>query len=105
HGQADRGDPRQSRGAGGPARVPRKAGPALVTTLLVANRGEIARRIIRTARRMRMRTVAIYSDADAELPYVREADDAIRIGPAPASESYLAIDRVIAAARDRKRHV
>ncbi|HKC90521.1 MAG TPA: biotin carboxylase N-terminal domain-containing protein, partial [Candidatus Limnocylindria bacterium] len=54
-----------------------------MTTLLVANRGEIARRIFRTARRMRMRTVAVYSDADAKLPYVREADAALRIGPAP----------------------
>src|SRR5206468_10857838 len=84
HGEADRGDPREPRGAGGPARVPRKAGPALVTTLLVANRGEIARRIFRTAKRMGMRTVAVYSDADAGLPFVREADAAIRIGPAPA---------------------
>jgi acetyl/propionyl-CoA carboxylase alpha subunit len=73
-----------------------------VTTLLVANRGEIARRIFRTAKRMGMRTVAVYSDADAGLPFVREADAAIRIGPAPASESYLAIDRVIAAAREAK---
>jgi acetyl/propionyl-CoA carboxylase alpha subunit len=74
----------------------------LVTTLLVANRGEIARRIFRTARRVGMRTVAVYSDADAGLPFVREADAAIRIGPAPASESYLAIDRVIAAAREAR---
>jgi acetyl/propionyl-CoA carboxylase alpha subunit len=74
----------------------------LVTTLLVANRGEIARRIFRTAKRMGMRTVAVYSDADAALPFVREADAAIRIGPAPAAESYLAIDRVIAAAREAK---
>jgi len=73
-----------------------------VTTLLVANRGEIARRIFRTARRMGLRTVAVYSDADAGLPFVREADAAIRIGPAPAAESYLAIDRVIAAAREAK---
>jgi acetyl/propionyl-CoA carboxylase alpha subunit len=73
-----------------------------VTTLLVANRGEIARRIFRTARRMGMRTVAVYSDADAALPFVREADAAIRIGPAPASDSYLAIDRLIAAAREAK---
>jgi acetyl/propionyl-CoA carboxylase alpha subunit len=73
-----------------------------VTTLLVANRGEIARRIFRTAKRMGMRTVAVYSDADIGLPFVREADVAIRIGPAPASESYLAIDRVIAAAREAK---
>jgi 3-methylcrotonyl-CoA carboxylase alpha subunit len=71
-----------------------------VTTLLVANRGEIARRIFRTARRMGMRSVAVYSDADASLPFVREADIAIRIGPAPARESYLAIDRLIAAARE-----
>ena len=73
-----------------------------MTTLLVANRGEIARRIFRTARRMGLRTVAVYSDADAGLPFVREADAAIRIGPAPAAESYLAIDRVIAAAREAK---
>ena len=73
-----------------------------MTTLLVANRGEIARRIFRTAKRMGMRTVAVYSDADATLPFVRDADLAIRIGPAPASESYLAIDRVIAAAREAK---
>ena len=73
-----------------------------MTTLLVANRGEIARRIFRTASRMGMRTVAVYSDADAALPFVREADIAIRIGPAPAPESYLAIDRVIAAAREAK---
>src|SRR5205823_2602184 len=66
------------------------------------NRGEIARRIFRTARRVGMRTVAMYSDADALLPFVREADAAIRIGPAPAAESYLAIDRVIAAAREAK---
>jgi acetyl/propionyl-CoA carboxylase alpha subunit len=74
----------------------------VVTTLLVANRGEIARRIFRTARRMGLRTVAVYSDADAGLPFVREADAAIRVGPAPAAESYLAIDRVIAAAREAK---
>ena len=73
-----------------------------MTTLLVANRGEIARRIFRTAARMGMRTVAVYSDADVTLPFVREADAAIRIGPAPAAESYLAIDRVIAAAREAK---
>jgi acetyl/propionyl-CoA carboxylase alpha subunit len=71
----------------------------VVTTLLVANRGEIARRIFRTARRMNMRTVAVYSDADANEPFVREADVALRLGPAPAAESYLDIERVIAAAR------
>ena len=76
-----------------------------MTTLLVANRGEIARRIFRTAKRMGMRTVAVYSDADAGLPFVREADAAIRIGPAPAPDSYLAIDRVIAGAREAKAEV
>ena len=73
-----------------------------MTTLLVANRGEIARRIFRTARRMGIRTIAVYSDADARLPFVREADHAVRIGPPEASASYLAIDRVIAAARETK---
>ena len=73
-----------------------------MTTLLVANRGEIARRIFRTARRLGMRTVAVYSDADAGLPFVEEADVAVRLGPPPANESYLAIDRVIAAARDAR---
>ena len=73
-----------------------------MTTVLVANRGEIARRIFRTARRMGMRTVAVYSDADVGLPFIREADAAVRIGPAPAAESYLAIDRVIEAAREVK---
>ena len=71
-----------------------------MTTLLVANRGEIARRIIRTARRLGMRAVAAYSDADAALPFVREADAAVRLGPAPPRDSYLAIDRLIAAARE-----
>jgi len=71
-----------------------------VTIVLVANRGEIARRIFRTARRMGIGTVAVYSDADAALPFVREADAAVRLGPAPARESYLDIDRILAAARD-----
>ena len=71
-----------------------------MTRLLVANRGEIARRIFRTARRMGIGTVAVYSDADAKLPFVREADVAIRLGPAPAPESYLDIERILAAARE-----
>jgi acetyl/propionyl-CoA carboxylase alpha subunit len=71
-----------------------------VTTLLVANRGEIARRIFRTAKRMGMRTVAVYSDADASLPFVREADVAVRLGPAPASASYLDSERILAAATE-----
>ncbi len=72
----------------------------MLTRLLIANRGEIARRVIRTARRMGVGTVAVFSDADAHAPHVREADRAVRIGPALARESYLDIDRVLAAARE-----
>ncbi|WP_300577436.1 acetyl/propionyl/methylcrotonyl-CoA carboxylase subunit alpha [Phenylobacterium sp.] len=71
----------------------------MITTLLVANRGEIARRIFRTARRMGLATVAVYSDADAQAPHVREADQAVRLGPAAAQESYLSVERVLEAAR------
>ena len=71
-----------------------------MTTLLIANRAEIARRVIRTARRMGLTTVAVFSDADAGAPHVREADRAVRIGPAPAAESYLSIERILAAARE-----
>ena len=67
-------------------------------TVLVANRGEIARRIIRTLRRLGIRSIAVYSDADASAPHVLEADDAVRIGPAPAADSYLRSDAIIAAA-------
>ncbi|HZH03857.1 MAG TPA: biotin carboxylase N-terminal domain-containing protein [Myxococcaceae bacterium] len=67
--------------------------------LLIANRGEIARRINVVARRMGLQTVAVYSDADRELPFVREADEAIRLGPAPPKESYLNIPVLIDAAR------
>ncbi|WP_345713567.1 5-oxoprolinase/urea amidolyase family protein, partial [Kineococcus glutinatus] len=69
-------------------------------TLLVANRGEIARRIIRTARAEGLRTVAVFSDADRGAPHVREADEAYRLGPAPVAASYLAVDRLLAAIRD-----
>jgi acetyl-CoA carboxylase biotin carboxylase subunit len=61
----------------------------MLDSVVVANRGEIARRVIRTARRMGIRAVAVYSDADADLPYVREADEAVHIGPAPPARSYL----------------
>ena len=71
----------------------------MIKSLLVANRGEIACRIFRTARRMNVRTVAVYSDADAAARHVREADEAVRVGPAPARESYLDIAALLAAAR------
>ncbi|WP_306253974.1 biotin carboxylase N-terminal domain-containing protein [Parvularcula sp. IMCC14364] len=67
-------------------------------SILVANRGEIACRIMRTAKRMGLRTIAVYSDADKNALHVREADEAVHIGPPPPSESYLQIDRIIDAA-------
>ncbi|MER6128750.1 urea carboxylase [Streptomyces sp. NPDC001795] len=68
------------------------------TAVLVANRGEIARRVIRTARRMGLGTVAVFSDADRAAPHVREADHAVRLGPAPARASYLRGEAIIEAA-------
>jgi len=67
--------------------------------VLVANRGAIATRILRTLRRMGVGTVAVYSDADAHAPHVTGADEAVRVGPPPAAESYLAVDRILDAAR------
>jgi 3-methylcrotonyl-CoA carboxylase alpha subunit len=71
----------------------------MMESLLIANRGEIARRIIRTARGLGVRTVAVYSDADREAPFVRDADQAVHIGPAPARESYLVQEKILDAAR------
>ena len=71
----------------------------MIRSLLVANRGEIACRIFRTARRLGIRTIAVYSDADASARHVREADEAVRIGPPAAAESYLDIQAILRAAR------
>ena len=71
----------------------------MFTKILIANRGEIACRIIRTAKKMGIATVAVYSDADARSPHVLMADEAVAIGPSPAAESYLTADRIIAACK------
>jgi propionyl-CoA carboxylase alpha chain len=68
--------------------------------ILIANRGEIACRVIRTAKKMGIATVAVYSDADARAPHVRMADEAVRLGPPPASESYLNADLIILACKE-----
>src|SRR3954454_15585833 len=72
----------------------------MIRSLLIANRGEIACRIVRTARRLGVRTVAVHSDADRHALHVREADAAVHIGPSPARESYLVGERLIAAAQE-----
>jgi acetyl/propionyl-CoA carboxylase alpha subunit len=71
----------------------------MFSSLLIANRGEIVRRVIRTARRLGVRTIAVYSQADAGAPFVAEADEAVFIGPAPARESYLRPEKILDAAR------
>ena len=68
--------------------------------ILIANRGEIACRVIKTARRMGIKTVAVYSDADSNALHVEMADEAVNIGPAPSAQSYLVIDRIVQACRD-----
>jgi len=73
-----------------------------IQKLLVANRGEIALRVMRSAREMGIRTVAVYSDADRNAPFVRFADEAVRIGPAPSKESYLVIEKVVQVCKDLK---
>ncbi|MEE4348678.1 MAG: acetyl/propionyl/methylcrotonyl-CoA carboxylase subunit alpha [Pacificimonas sp.] len=72
----------------------------MLKKILIANRGEIACRVIKTAREMGIATVAVYSDADADALHVRMADEAVRIGPAPASESYLVPEKIIQACKD-----
>ncbi|MCB9169342.1 MAG: acetyl-CoA carboxylase biotin carboxylase subunit [Flavobacteriales bacterium] len=73
-----------------------------IKKLLIANRGEIALRVMRTAREMGIRTVAVYSEADRHAPFVRSADEAVCIGPPPGKESYLVIDKLVQVCRDRK---
>src|SRR3954468_14577327 len=108
---------RSCRGASRSQRPPRAAATAIAATsttiarpmalvsllvfdsLLVANRGEIARRVLRTAGRMGLRTVAVHSEADADLPFVHEADQAVLLGPPPPAQSYLDVARVLEAAK------
>ena len=73
--------------------------PRPIGSVLIANRGEIALRVMRTCARLGIRTIAVYSDADADAPHVKAADEAIRIGPPPARASYLDIDAILAAAK------
>ena len=72
----------------------------MFSKILIANRGEIACRVIKTAKRLGVKTVAVYSEADIDAPHVEQADEAVAIGAAPASESYLVADRIIQAAKD-----
>jgi geranyl-CoA carboxylase alpha subunit len=69
------------------------------TSVLIANRGEIACRVIRTAKAQGYRSIAVYSDADAKAPHVQMADEAVHIGPSPVNESYLVQDNILAAAK------
>lgn len=73
--------------------------PPIIDTVLVANRGEIACRVMRTLKKHGVQTVAVFSDADADAPHVRDADFAVHIGPAPARESYLVAEKIIGAAK------
>ena len=70
----------------------------MFSKVLIANRGEIALRVVRACRELGVRSVAVYSDADAQAPHVREADEAVNIGPAPSAESYLRFECIFEAA-------
>ncbi|KAJ3342132.1 hypothetical protein HDU93_003348 [Gonapodya sp. JEL0774] len=80
--------------------TPQKTYPKTFDKILIANRGEIACRVIRTARKMGIKTVAVYSEADANALHVQEADEAVLIGPAPTNQSYLVIDNIIRACKE-----
>ncbi|MDP9752663.1 UNVERIFIED_ORG: acetyl/propionyl-CoA carboxylase alpha subunit [Rhizobium sp. SORGH_AS260] len=69
----------------------------MIKKILIANRGEIACRVIKTAKKMGIATVAVYSDADANALHVRQADEAVHIGPAPSSQSYIVLDKILEA--------
>src|SRR5262249_24301107 len=69
----------------------------LFEKVLICNRGEIARRVMRTCKRLGIATVAVHSEADADAPHVHDADEAVSIGPAPAKDSYLNIDAILSA--------
>ena len=77
-----------------------KVKPTPFDTILIANRGEIACRIMRTAKAMGLKTVAVFSDADTHTPHVKMADQAVNIGPAPVGESYLAASKIVDAAKN-----
>src|SRR4029450_12613216 len=87
---------RRHAGVSGQAQA--KVGELMFSKILIANRGEIACRVIKTARRVGIKTVAVYSDADRNAMHVAMADEAVHIGGAPAADSYLRPDRIIAAA-------
>ena len=75
-------------------------GDSVFRKILIANRGEIACRVIKTARRMGIKTVAVYSDADRDALHVEMADEAVHIGPSSSAQSYLVIDRIVQACKD-----